>query len=248
MTARACVVWGSLLLLSCAAPKAAPLHVEAERAPEPAPSASPPASLPSGSASSEAPATTTPPPPPSSDAAPVSDAGIDAGPTPDPRITDTIDPKEQKLVLGATFPRFLTGDCPAVTRSAGTWTQLDALQESTYRRGLFTPTVAQRLTGSFTAPGRKETLYVIDVRDCVSNGFAHHVVSVFDTGALALKSPRPLVRVELHELPSSSPLRFVAIAERDGVDALQESARAGGRWVRVEAGKAAGAGSLRPFE
>jgi hypothetical protein len=89
---------------------------------------------------------------------------------------------ERRRVLDATFPRYLSARCPKVPgiEDANTWVARDELQAETSAKGLFIPRGIQRVHGSFTRPHARETLYAIELEECVVNGFRHYVEVVFD--------------------------------------------------------------------
>jgi hypothetical protein len=77
--------------------------------------------------------------------------------------TRSISPATQKLVLSKVFPRYLTDDskCSRDFEPSGN----DRLK-SARDAGQFVPSIVDITTGSFTAPNRTETAYVISVSEC----------------------------------------------------------------------------------
>jgi hypothetical protein len=74
--------------------------------------------------------------------------------------------------------------------------------------------------GSFTGSQIDETLYSIEIDDCVKSDFARYVLAVFNTADLTSASPKPKLRVEHHESRAEFGLPFIAKERRHGVDIL----------------------------
>jgi hypothetical protein len=140
---------------------------------------------------------------------------------------------EAKRVLDATFPKYLRGECPpdpAFAR-AGTWSELDRLQARAHAAGRFRPRVLQRIDGSFSRPGIVETLYAIELGECVGNGWSACIDVVFAQGAA-----KPALQVHYGGWGSVS-CRYEGIAHNDGVDLLLRQQEKG-EWLRLTAGDA----------
>ncbi len=125
-----------------------------------------------------------PEPPPAPAPAPA-EAPADAE-APSARLV-AIDPSsaEAVRVLGAAFARYLRGPCPpksAAVTNAGTWGELDRLRAEAHARGLFRPHVIQRIAGSFSRAGAEETLYAVELNECVANGWTACLDLVFVKG------------------------------------------------------------------
>lgn len=77
--------------------------------------------------------------------------------------TPSIAPATQKLVLSKVFPKYLTDDskCSRDFEPRG-----DDRLKSARDAGQFAPSIVDVATGSFTAPNRTETAYVISVNEC----------------------------------------------------------------------------------
>lgn len=138
-----------------------------------------------------------------------------------PRIRDAVGDGLAKRVLGATFSRYLTTECPKIpgVEHATGWVELDRMQSEASALGLFRPKIVQRVDGHFTAPYLDETLFTIDIGNCVNNAAYQVMHVVFDTSKVETPNTqlRARVRVETHHWGG---IRFVGVVERDGLDVL----------------------------
>jgi len=77
-----------------------------------------------------------------------------------PKIT----PATQKFVLSKVFRRYLTDDHKCNPNFAGNG--VDDYLRAARNAGQIVPAIVDSVTGSFTAPGQTQTLYVISVSEC----------------------------------------------------------------------------------
>jgi hypothetical protein len=144
---------------------------------------------------------------------------------------------EASRVLDATFTKYRRGPCPpnpAVAR-AGTWSELDRLQAQAHARGHFRPVVVQRIDGSFSHAGAEETLYAIDLGECVANGSTSCLDVLFTRGR-----KDPVFRVE-HGGQGGYACGYEGIATTDGVDAVMRKPPPYEGWLRLTVGAGAAA-------
>jgi hypothetical protein len=100
--------------------------------------------------------------------------------------SDTISKATQKAVLTKVFRKFLTDEskCNSQFDASGSADALTAARQA----GQIVPSIMDTATGSFTGPGKTETLYVIFVGEC----FASHADN-FGTRRAAIFSGQQLV-------------------------------------------------------
>jgi hypothetical protein len=166
------------------------------------------------------------------------------GRTTDPHISNQVDAHQAGLVLSSLFPTHLKDRkrCPRPFFVPNTWSQIDQLQDKNMAAGRFVPVVEQRLDASFTAPGARESLFVIGIDNCQANTIDHRVLAIFPTGALT-GSSRATLRWDEHDVGGSRG-SFVAILQQPG-----ESARlleASGRLIELNRDFVAGAAGASP--
>jgi hypothetical protein len=137
-------------------------------------------------------------------------------PTSDPHISNQVEPREAGVVLASLFPSHLTNrtQCPRPFFVPDTWSGIDALQDKNMAAGRFVPVIEQRLDASFTAPGARESLFVIGIDNCQANTIDHHVLAIFPTAALT-GSPKATLRWDEHET-QGAPSSFVALVQGPG--------------------------------
>jgi hypothetical protein len=101
-------------------------------------------------------------------------------------VLTTIPPATQRMVLSKVFRRYLTDEskCNSQPDTGGNSDPLAAARQA----GQMVPSIADMATGSFTGPGKTETLYVIFVGEC----FASHADN-FGTRRAAIFSGQQLV-------------------------------------------------------
>src|SRR5205823_716496 len=108
------------------------------------------------------------------------------------RIADgAVDPALAKVVLDATFWRYLTKPCPEIPEVAGasSWVELDRIKSKANAAGLMRPQIVQRAAGHFTTAEVNETLFAIEVGSCVGNGSNDLVYVVFETADFDAPTP-----------------------------------------------------------
>lgn len=100
------------------------------------------------------------------------------------------DATERSQVLHSVFLSYLTGACPKIPEAdeVHTWVEADELQALTHARGWFAPGPIARVHGTFTHLGAQETLYTVEVGECVENGGRSYVDVVFDSSSSAVPS------------------------------------------------------------
>jgi hypothetical protein len=111
------------------------------------------------------------------------------------------------------FPRRLSDlrGCPRPFFKPKTWTEIDELQRMDFAAGRFVPAVEERVDATFTAPGARESLFVIRIDDCQTNSFESLVYAIFPTDALDRPGPPVLQWVE-RRWPSEAG-HFVAVRQ-----------------------------------
>ena len=125
--------------------------------------------------------------------------------------TSPIPPATQRNVLAKVFPRYLTDErrCNSKFDASGDSDPLAAARKA----GQIVPSISDVATGSFTAPGQTQTLYVISVSECN----ASHA-DAFGTKRAAIFSGQQLV-AEFDVQFKNSVARKIDL-NNDGVDEL----------------------------
>jgi hypothetical protein len=137
-----------------------------------------------------------------------------------PRIT----PATQRLVLSKVFRRYLTDEkqCRSDFQPSG-----DDYLASARRAGQFVPLIGDLETGSFTAPGQRETAYVIWVNECGAShadNYGSKRVAIFSGQQLVADVDSDFKGIMIRKTDLNS----------DGVDELLMSAGDMGQGTRIE--------------